>query len=212
MEQVQHRIRPFRHHDPGHGFIGQAGSRHQGILIMEGGVIILTQGCGNAPLGFGRVAVLEFIPGHHQHFPAGFRQGPGRLEPGGPGPDHQDIRLYHRRLRRIKTCPIGFHKESSFCKGLLLWQQPVTGHRSYANGRNPIDGFPFIACGAGYLRLSTHCQPSHFTSSIRSRAVRAFVRITSGTTIRGSRVSRDRFTSSRVVFFMLGHRRFPPAM
>ena len=30
MEQVQHRIRPFRHHDPGHGFIGQAGSRHQG--------------------------------------------------------------------------------------------------------------------------------------------------------------------------------------
>ena len=151
-------------------------------------------------------------PGPPPALPGRFRQGPGRLEPGGSGSDHQDIRLYHRRLRRIKTCPIGFHKESSFCKGLLLWQQPVTGHRSYANGRNRLTGFPSLPAEQAIFGYR-HCQPSslHFQPSV-PRAVRAFVRISSGTTIRGSRVSRDRFTSSRVVFFMLGHRRFPPAM
>ncbi len=105
---------------------------------MEGRIIVLPQGCSNASLGLGGIAILELIPDRHQHFPSGFRQGPGCLESSSPGPDHQDIRFNHRRIRRIKLRPIGFHEESSFYK----WppeQQPVTGRRD--KGRNPIDGF-----------------------------------------------------------------------
>lgn len=65
MEQIQHRLRTFRHYDLCHLFIGQAGSGHQGILVMEGWIIVLPQGCSNASLGFSGIAVLELIPDRH---------------------------------------------------------------------------------------------------------------------------------------------------